>query len=239
MSQLRTQRRPVSELDPALLDQMYALIRSQFEGCDPAVFTQDLHEKDEVILLWDAAGALVGFSTLLSWPETLPEGPGTVLFSGDTVVHTRAWGSPALASGWLDAALALWRRDPARPVYWLLISSGFRTYRFLPTFFREFWPRYDQPTPPPVAALMERVARRRYGALVEGGVVRLPAASWVRPEVAGLTETRRENPHVAFFERQNPGHGRGDELICITRVEPANFTPAGLRVLRGLGADGA
>lgn len=234
MMALRFERRPVEAVEPGLRAQMYALIRAQFEGSDPEVFGADLTEKQQVLLLWTPDGALAGFSTLRSWAEELPEGPVSVLFSGDTVVSTAAWGSPALATAWLEAAMELRSAVSAGPVYWMLISSGFRTYRFLPTFFREFWPRYDQPTPPEVAALMDRLARRRYGALVQDGVVRLPQPSWVRPEVAGLTAERLRNPHVAWFHARNPGHAQGDELVCLARVDPDNFTPAALRVLRSL-----
>lgn len=226
--QLRPERRERQSLDVSIIDEMFELLYRHFHEVDREVFERDLAEKDQVLLLWDERGALRGFSTLRVWQD--PERDLTVLFSGDTIVDHAAWGSPALARGWLDAALAV-RAKADAPLWWLLICSGYRTYRFLPLFFREFWPRHDAPTPPEVAQLMEALARGRYGSLYHEGVVQLPRAARVRPEVGGLTEARLSNPHVAFFAAANPGHVHGDELVCLTRVDPANFTAAALRVL--------
>jgi hypothetical protein len=35
---------------------------------------------------------------------------------------------------------------------------------------------------------------------------------------------------VAFFLEKNPGHGQGDELVCLAEVSPTNLTRAGLRL---------
>ena len=36
--------------------------------------------------------------------------------------------------------------------------------------------------------------------------------------------------HVAFFAEKNPGHERGDELICLTELSYENLTAAGRRM---------
>jgi hypothetical protein len=45
--------------------------------------------------------------------------------------------------------------------------------------------------------------------------------------VAEIEEQRLDDPHVAYFAAANPGHRQGDELACLTRLDPANLTPAG------------
>lgn len=214
---------------------MLALLRAHFEDVQPEVFEADLAEKERVILLRDAQAQVRGFSTLLSWRERLGGRPVRVLFSGDTVVDREAWGSPVLPRTWLKAALEERRRcAPGEQLYWLLISSGYRTYRFLPLFFQEFWPRFDAPTPAAVQGLMDTLARRRYGPLYRRGVVQLPGGARVREEVGGLTPERLRNPHVACFAELNPGYARGDELVCLTEVAPGNFTAAAMRQLEAV-----
>jgi hypothetical protein len=41
---------------------------------------------------------------------------------------------------------------------------------------------------------------------------------------------------VAFFARRNPGHERGDELVCLARVAPDNLTALGRRLAGRPGA---
>ena len=39
------------------------------------------------------------------------------------------------------------------------------------------------------------------------------------------------DPHVAFFLKRNPGHGDGDELVCLTELSDDNLTRAGRRMV--------
>ena len=52
-----------------------------------------------------------------------------------------------------------------------------------------------------------------------------------------MTRKNTENgpvpdPHIAFFLERNPGFVRGDELVCLTRIDEQNLTPAGRRMAR-------
>ena len=38
-------------------------------------------------------------------------------------------------------------------------------------------------------------------------------------------------PHIAFFLATNPGHVRGDELVCLTELCDENLTRAGRRMI--------
>jgi len=51
------------------------------------------------------------------------------------------------------------KQSSAGRYVWLLITSGFRSYRFLPLFWREFYPRYDSVTPQQVQQLIDHVGK--------------------------------------------------------------------------------
>jgi hypothetical protein len=192
---------------------MFGLMEEYFLGVTEAQFDRDLAEKNWVILL-EGAGRVRGFSTLL-----VREG---VVHSGDTIVHRDAWGSSALARTWLEAIREL------RPRYWLLITSGFRTYRFLPVFWKEFWPRHDEEERP---ALLETLARERFGSRYAEGIVRFEFPQVLRNGLKEVPTGRLTNPHVDFFVRANPGHARGDELVCLCPLTAENQTAAGRRLV--------
>ena len=138
----RTVRR--DELTAAQIAVMFDLLGTFFAGVTRPTFDQDLSEKSHVILLEDQHGCLRGFSTLLIYRTNVPNTDATIVYSGDTIVHRDWWGSPALPVTWLRAVREL--TPSTTPVYWLLLTSGFRTYRFLSVFWREFYPRYDAET---------------------------------------------------------------------------------------------
>jgi hypothetical protein len=214
--------------------EMLALLQAHFTGLTESQFNRDLAEKNWVILLEDAEGRLRGFSTLLCYTSWFGGEPLQVVYSGDTIVDRSSWGSTALARTWIGAIHALRERiGAASRWYWLLITSGFRTYRFLPVFWREFWPRWDAATPPGTQALLDALARERFRAAFDAstGVVRFAVPQVLREELRDLPAGRLQDSHVAFFNQRNPGSGRGDELACLCELSDANLTAAGRRML--------
>jgi hypothetical protein len=221
-------------LDPRTRDMMFALLSAHFAGVERGTFDRDLDEKSSAILLEDGAGVLRGFSTMLVYESRVGDRPVSVIYSGDTIVERSWWGSPVLARTWIGAALNAARAGGPRDVYWLLLTSGFRTYRFLPVFFRDFYPRFDAATPARDAAMLDVLARERFGGQYDAaaGVVRFVRPQVLAADLVTLPEGRMPDPHVAFFLGRNPGFVRGDELACLTRIDERNLTPAGWRMAR-------
>jgi hypothetical protein len=220
-------------LSPATVDEMMHLFSEHYELANPDSFRCDLAEKDQVVLLREeGSGALQGFSTLALYTTTVHGRKIGVVYSGDTIIRPAFWGTPALPSVWIKRVLAL-AADMPQPVYWLLISSGYKSYRFLPVFYRQFYPRYDCPTPPDLQCIMDTLACERFGDQYNPvtGIVRFTGgATPPRPGVAEVNEERQRNAHIRFFLARNPGHAQGDELVCLTQIAWENLTPAGQRM---------
>ncbi|HWI56930.1 MAG TPA: hypothetical protein VNZ22_06870, partial [Bacillota bacterium] len=171
---------------------------------------------------------LCGFSTQVLFDFPHENCLTRILFSGDTIIDKSCWGSLALPVAWGRLMLSLQAAGPDTALYWLLTSKGYKTYRFLPVFFQEFYPCCSAPTPAFEKTLLQHVAGHRFGNRFNPatGVLRAePGAQRLREGVAGLDERRLRDPHVAFFHHQNPGHAQGDELVCLARCHPENLTP--------------
>ena len=133
---------PRQDLSGAARDEMFALLTHHFEGVSRERFEIDLGGKNHVVLL-RRGGRLVGFSTLLAYETSCAGEALSVIYSGDTIVAPEAWGTTALPRAWIAAVNELRAAFPCGRYFWLLLTSGFRTYRFLPLFWREFLPRFD------------------------------------------------------------------------------------------------
>jgi len=232
---LKGEALPRSDLTDHDVQNMFDVFQEHYEKTTPEIFHRDLDGKNWVIILRDPESkSIQGFSTLAFYESAVNEKPVGVVYSGDTIIRPAYWGTSELPRTWGRLILAMRERLP-KPLYWLLISSGYKTYRFLPTFFKEFYPRYDQPIPPEIQDVIHHLARERFGSeyYPESGIVRFAeGATPLRDGVAEITERRLKDPHIAFFVERNPGHARGDELVCLTHVDLDNFTAAGLRMLR-------
>ncbi len=221
---------PRAALSRTQRDEMFALLSRHFEGVTREQFERDLAEKNWVVEVRRDA-RLLGFSTLLVCDAEFDGRALTAIYSGDTIVEPEAWGSPALARTWIAAVDHLRAAFPARPCYWLLLTSGFRTYRFLPVFWREFYPRHE--TPPHARRLLDHLARARYGDCFDAasGIVRFPKPQRLRGQLREVPAGRTADADIALFLTRNPDHADGDELACLTEISEANLTSAGRRMI--------
>jgi hypothetical protein len=222
------------EIEARTRDAMFQLLGTHFLDVERAAFEADLAEKHCAILLEDESGVLRGFSTLMLYHTNIAGRPIAVVYSGDTIVDRRWWGSAALPRTWIRAVRQLAPAGDGPDLYWLLLTSGYRTYRFLPVFFRSFYPRYECDGRDETAPLLEALARERFGSRYDAnsGIVRFARPQVLIPDLLDLPDGRTLDPHIAYFLARNPGHARGDELACLTRIRDDNLTPAGRRMGR-------
>jgi hypothetical protein len=225
----------IADITPAQREQMFALMQSYYEGVERATFDADLDEKQWVIQILDEeTNQLKGFSTQMLLEAEISGRTVHALFSGDTIVDSDARGERSLfqVSGWLVRSLM--SAYPDTELYWFLISKGYKTYRFLPLFFFEFYPRHDAPTPAQFVAVINALAGSKFPATYDRalGIVKAGACSCrLRPGMADITPERLRDPHICFFAARNPQHAQGDELCCIAPLTAANFTPAAYRAM--------
>ena len=207
---------------------MLHLMQRCYEGVTAEKFEADLSEKTHVILLLNEANHLCGFSTQQIYLHHTKEGPIRVLFSGDTIISQEYWGTQELARGWCAVAAQALHLQPTLPLHWLLISKGYRTYLYLPLFFRHYLPNPDCES----SELWQSIATQKFGAAFDPstGIVRSSG-----PLTAGLAEVpegRQDDPHVHYFLERNPGYAEGDELVCLAEVSLANTHGIGHRWLK-------
>ena len=222
------------ELPAATREAMYRLFHSQFSNVPVVDFDRDLDGKNWVLLLTDADGSLSGFSSMHVFDQAFRDRELTLVYSGDTVVDSSTWSDSALSYCWMGAVDWLRRHYGKEAIYWFLLVSGYRTYRFLPVYSELFYPRFDRPTPDDIQALMHRMAEERFNGRYDpdSGIVRLDTPAVLRDEYRGIPEHRMKDPHVAFFAERNPGHPDGDELVCFSALSEDRLTRLGKRMFR-------
>ena len=214
-------------------ERMYSLLTQYFEGYERNNFAADLANKDGVVLLRDDEGEVQGFTTFQMLKATVQGQAVRGVFSGDTIVDKAYWGQTELAGVWSRHMLGV-AQESNDSLYWFLICSGYKTYRFLPTFFKEYYPRHDAPTPELDQQILDTFAQQKFGAAYdkERGLVTFTHSSErLKPGVADVTEQKLVNPHIRFFNERNPEHLSGIELACLTRVSKENYHARALRMI--------
>lgn len=221
------------QLSSIHLEAMYRLLSTHFDGTDEHQFQHDLNNKNWVVLILDEEEQVRGFTTLDFNPTRWQGDLIWVVYSGDTIMDPSHWNSPILARSWIRSVLELQTLHGCERSWWLLLSSGFRTYRFLPVFWKRFVPHFEH-SRQDLNDLRDALATQRFGRRFDArtGIVRFDQPQRLKPHLQSVPHKRKKNDHVAHFLKLNTGHGDGDELVCLTEIHPSNLTAAGRRMTR-------
>jgi hypothetical protein len=224
-------REALTELQRA---QMIALMQLCYTGVSAERFARDLEEKQYVILLSQRrTGELVGFSTLRVTDDFMGGRPVELVYSGDTVIHPDHWGQKELQLQFVR--FMAWRRlrRPTRPLLWLLLSGGYKTYLLSVNHFPRTLPRHDWLAPAERVSFLHELATRWFGSQYDAsrGILRFEQQHYrVRDGVSPIDRAAAAHPHIAFFAERNPGHVDGDELVCLTEIRLRDLSRTVVRI---------
>jgi hypothetical protein len=229
MSKLTAAVRVCSGLVESEIVGMYGLFAQYYDSTTLAMFKADLAEKSHVIFLYSGA-SLCGFSTLSliepSVSNSEKTSPYRVLFSGDTIIERSHWGDQALAIEFCHFAGKIKAQYPTVPLYWLLISKGYRTYRYLHLFSKSYWPSFRSESDDQLAPILISIAKQKFGAAFDplSGLIQFACSrGHLRQDWAAVRDDLKNRPEIRFFLQRNPRYAFGEELACITQLDEGNL----------------
>ena len=223
---------PCDSLDGADVERLFRLFSRYYRHVDHPTFERDWNEKDWVLLLRDDRGAIRGFTTMKLYEVEVLGRIVRAVFNGNTIIDQNYWGEQTLVQVWCEFMAALKSKAPTVPLYWYLISSGYRTYLYLPLFFRAFFPRHDQVTPLFERKLIDFLGRMKFPSEYEDGIVRVAEErECLLGNLAPPSAAKLRNRHVQFFVEKNSGYRRGDELVCLAEFSLDNTRRTAHRAL--------
>jgi hypothetical protein len=202
--------------------QMFDVFSQYYEGHSYEQFMKDLLEKDDVILLLEKqSGEIQGFSTLLKKEMTRNGKSLWAVYSGDTVLSRKHWGSKVLGVTFLMYLFKLRLKKPWQHVYWFLISKGYKTYLLMANNFTHHFPRHEFATTDFDRDLMSEFYGWKFGSLYnhQTGLIQPHGpACHLKVDVADISPDLLKNPRVSFFQEKNPNWKNGAELCCIAKL---------------------
>lgn len=237
MSKIFSQTKRVVELTPSERATMFGLLSLEFLGARREDFIHDLEEKDAVALLHSQScgGEIVGFSTFMLLDLPIEGRKVKAVFSGDTTVlpEFRTSGGIGVELGryFMKALEAFSEHE----IYYVLISKGWRTYKVLPFFFKDFAPRHDTPTSINDKAVIDAFGAVKYPRDYnpdKGLIMFSRETQRLIPGSIDAVPPHDPDLHTQFFLKKNPTYLSGTELVCVGSVRTKNFAPPLIRLLR-------
>jgi hypothetical protein len=231
---IRSEIVPVADITPADTRAMYEIFARHYDFVSLQQFLFDLSEKDCALILRNSIGAICGFSTQKVLRVSVDGLPVRAVFSGDTIVDRAYWGEQELVLCWCRFVSAVYAEDPSVPLFWFLISKGYRTYLYLPLFFETFYPNCGAPTPPFEQQVLDTLAAAKFRDHYhsETGLIEFACSQGqLKPQLAEVPDRRLRDPNVQFFLKRNPLYAHGHELACLARISPSNMKRFGDRMM--------
>lgn len=212
--------RTVKQLNSEILSEMYHLFEKYYVDISYEQFIEDLNEKTHVMFIRNEHNVLVGFSTIFK--KKMPDvGRGTFLYSGDTVIREDYWGTKYLQMAFFYFILRAKIASPFEPVYWMLISKGYKTYMMMKRNFISCWPRKEGSTPSRFKGVQDRFYREKFGTAYKAEkdlIIFEKSKGAVKGDIAAPSEESRKDLDIQFFLKKNPNYPEGEELTCITEI---------------------
>lgn len=205
------------------LSAMFALFQVYYKDISFEKFYKDLKEKTTVIILREAKSKNIkGFSTISVTLEKDQFGKSfTSVYSGDTVLDKDYWGTSALGVSFLKYLWIQKTKAPFRPLYWFLISKGYKTYLLMANNFKTHFPRYETKTPDHMKYIMDKFYSKKFNDQFEPekSTIRLKeVSSSLKENVAEISKKDLTVPRIHFFATKNPDWKKGVELACIAEM---------------------
>lgn len=209
---------------------MFRVFERYYKDVSWEQFIEDLSDKQSLFMVIEeglAGGRIVGFST--NWKRTLALSDGrraTFLFSGDTVVEKEYWGTRLLQMAFFWYILRAKLASPFSPVYWMLISKGYKTYLMMRSNFPNSFPSAEGSIDASTRAVIDEFYSRRFGAAYqpETGLIAFDTPHGaVKEGIAAPPPQLASDPEVRFFMKANPRYQEGVELACLAQVRFSDF----------------
>lgn len=216
----------VSDLNLSQKNDMFEVFSKYYNNISKEAFEKDLNDKDIVFLLLDKQSLrIVGFSTLLNIFVKVNGKSIRGVFSGDTILEKQYWGNGTLGLAFLRYLFIQKLKNPFKPLYWYLISKGFKTYLMMANNFKNHFPRYEFETPSETKDLISAFSRELYpkNYCSQSGLLKFKgeeSKDSLKGSVAPITKDMIKNhPRIKFFADKNSGWEKGDELCCLAKME--------------------
>ncbi|HAZ12629.1 MAG: hypothetical protein A2X86_11475 [Bdellovibrionales bacterium GWA2_49_15] len=227
MKRLKSAIVPIGDVSEKQKREMFDLYFRYFENVTLDIFLEHISHKGHVIILTDnQSDAIKGFCTCMVI-ELQVSGENIVgIFTGDTIIERSHWGEQELVRAftyYCGQIAAHHRRDK---IYWLLISKGYKTYRFLPVFTKEFYPAHDQVFPPSLKKIRNALATHLYPDEFDAKTDLITFKNKIgnlRSGIGDIDDLRLQDPAIEFFAKANPEHMQGVELACIAELSSGNL----------------
>ncbi|MBI2520389.1 MAG: hypothetical protein HYV97_08220 [Bdellovibrio sp.] len=227
MKRLQSAIVPIADVSKTEKKEMFDLYFRYFENVTLDIFLDHISHKSHVIILTDQRSHTIkGFCTCMVIKLNLAGENILGVFTGDTIIEKSHWGEQELVRAFTYYCGQIAALHKQEAIYWLLISKGYKTYRFLPVFTKKFYPNHSNIFPDSLKQIRNALASHLYPEEFDPNTDLITFKNKIgnlRLGVGDINEIRLQDPDIEFFAKKNPEHMLGVELACLAKLCSSNL----------------
>jgi hypothetical protein len=196
------------------------VLYSHYYNVDQRSFFYEMGSND-FYAIYTNGKKLIGFTGFRYRKINTNYGTCQVLHIGQTVMDENFRGRSLVPRTCLSLFVKHYLRHPFRPLYAWCDAITFKPYMVFAKGMETFYPTFKEATPPKIKSVLANLGNQYYGVNYNPGtnVVR-KFQKMVNDDSANISAQDLENPHIAFYNQQNPNHIHGNGFLVIA---PINF----------------
>lgn len=210
-----------------LVDELYALQRTVFDGVDREAFREyviDSQADASWLDVYRREGKAVGYLALHRF-DVEHEGRAVAIFRAEAGALRSARGRTNIGGQLIWQTLSYKLRHPGRDMYFFAAPVHPSSFHGLARHAAQMWPHPDHPTPASISSLLQSFADRFGLRCVDPARPLLRHVGWItRDDEQERAYWRScQKPTAAYFVRTNPEYGRGHGLLTLIPITASNL----------------
>ena len=178
---------------------------------------------DQVVFIRDSkSGIIVGGSGFRIRTFDLKNNKTVkTIYLGQSYILPEYRGRKLMSLSYTQVVLDCKKKHPFRQIWFWMDALSYKPYLIMANQMREYYPSSFRKTPDWVKDLRSKVGLYYYMSLYDDvtGVVKKKERR-LKPSEGKIRQNDLNNPFIRFYLRLNPGHVRGEGLLCVC---PGNF----------------
>mgnify|MGYP000093569878 CR=1 FL=1 len=181
----------------------------------------DALKKRQRIALYKYKGDIVGIAALDIVAEEFEGKKVCSIYTGNTWIR-QDWRNKNLIQALSFVAMIQAKiKYPFHSLFWFFGSNNYMSYRLLYNNFDKYWPNIEKETPEWEMNYMRHLGMFYFDSTLDAETLvwSQKSARSFKDEDTKLTNKQKNDPHIDFYVKRNPGYVHGDRLMCMAPLD--------------------
>ncbi len=225
--------RQTSSLSSQEIEQIWTTYSIHHNVTYQEFLDRTVNQFEYIAIYQNSQNSVVGFTGIRVSEIELENGKhASLIYFGQTFIEQKYRGKHLLSFSVLQILLKRKLANPFKQSYMWFDAICYKPFMLASKYSGEFYPNMNMETPKHIKDLTDAIGYTHYPTQYnrERGTV-VKSQNRIKDEALRIGQNDLRNKYIRFFAEKNPGHAKGDGLICIIPNKFSNYLVILFKVL--------